>query len=374
MGTFLFAQTPPPQSVPTPATDLFNGFESLIIDSFANAVNTVFRSEQYTLWVAVVTVIASWLFFNRLLIDFSKGLLTGKGSLKDMVLTTALMFFNFFLVLNPKPVGEFVFSMFEYMMAIGNGFILNVAGQSLDLSGEIGTVAQSMGNASGINALNIMTGISWLLVAIGTTFLAAIYYVHLIMAFFQIYIVFPMFLRFGQSGLFMKETQGWFYSLLTSALEQMFIPLLGKLSIGITFLFMQAIFDKINAQQGTFGAQNVANGIETVMAFIFLLMLGIVFQLNVPKLAKLAAISASGAASNSISAAAGAAGLFSAAFKPALGIAKLPVTAPVAAVKGGISAVSRTKNAWSAGSAIGGAAIRGIKSKFGPKGPATPEP
>jgi hypothetical protein len=378
---FFFAQTvDPPPPVPAPAGDLLNGFEQLIIDTFRSAVDSVFRSDQYTLWVALVTVLASWLFFNRLIVDFAKGFLTGKGSLKNIIQTTALMFFNFFLVLNPKIIGEAVFSLFEFLMAVGNGFILGPTGQSLDLTGEIGQVAQSMADASGINVMNVIYGIAWLLVAIAVTLLCVLYFVHLTMAFFQIYIIFPLLLRFGQTGLFMKETQGWFYSLIGSALEQLLIPLLGKLSIGITFLLMDILFKRISAQQGTPLVQNIANGMETIMTFVLLVSIGLVLQFNVPKLAKIAGISASGAAKD-IAGTGAASGLFIAALKPAIGIAKLPISAPVGAAKGVLGAGPRLRRAsqdFAETKQFAGNAFRGIRSKFSPRspqpGPRTPRP
>jgi hypothetical protein len=375
---FFFAQTvDPPPSVPAPAGDLLNGFEQLIIDTFRSAVDSVFRSDQYTLWVALVTVLASWLFFNRLIVDFAKGFLTGKGSLKNIIQTTALMFFNFFLVLNPKIIGEAVFSLFEFLMAVGNGFILGPTGQSLDLTGEIGQVAQSMADASGVNAFNAMYGIAWLLVAIATTLLCVLYFVHLIMAFFQIYIIFPLLLRFGQTGLFMKETQGWFYSLVGSALEQLLIPLLGKLSIGVTFLLMDILFKRISAQQGVAVVQNVANNLETIMTFVFLLAMGLVLQFNVPKLAKIFGISASGAAKD-IAGTGAAAGLFIAALKPAIGIAKLPISAPAGAVRGALGVPAKIRRAQADVRTVR-QTTAWVKSKFVPKsqnqpGPRTPRP
>jgi hypothetical protein len=375
MGYFLLAQTTPPPPVPAPATDLFSGFEQTILDAFRTSLDTIYRSDQYTLWVAFATVLASWLFFNRLIIDFAKGFLSGKGSLKNILVTTALMFFNFFLVMNPKVIGESVFSTFEFLMGVANGFIIGPAGQSLDLTGMIDQMARSMTDATGINPANLMYALTWLLVALATVLLAVIYFVHLVLALFQIYVIFPSFLRFAQAGLFMKETQGWFYTLLGAALEQMLIPLLGKLAISITFNLMDILFLKISAQNGGGFTQFVANNLEVIMAFVFLLAMGILFQLSVPKLAKLAGVSASGAAKD-ISGASAAAGLFIAALKPAVGIAKLPITAPKAAfkstgrtignLKGGINNVSRTFSS-----------VKSRVSKFGPKekpGPRTPRP
>jgi len=375
MGYFLLAQTTPPPPVPAPATDLFSGFEQTILDAFRTSLDTIYRSDQYTLWVAFATVLASWLFFNRLIIDFAKGFLSGKGSLKNIIVTTALMFFNFFLVMNPKVIGEAVFSTFEFLMGVANGFIIGPAGQSLDLTGMIDQMAQSMTDATGINPANLMYALTWLLVALATVLLAVIYFVHLVLALFQIYVIFPSFLRFAQAGLFMKETQGWFYTLLGAALEQMLIPLLGKLAISITFNLMDILFLKISAQNGGGFTQFVANNLEVIMAVVFLLGMGILLQLSVPKIAKLAGISASGAAKD-ISGASAAAGLFIAALKPAAGIAKLPISAPIGTAKGTYRAYQNVKGGYKNVSRTF-SSIKSRVSKFGPKekpGPRTPRP
>jgi hypothetical protein len=376
----VLAQTTAPPPVPAPAIDLFSGFEQTILDAFRTSLDTIYRSDQYTLWVAFTTVLASWLFFNRLIIDFAKGFLSGKGSLKTIIMTTALMFFNFFLVMNPKVIGEVGFSIFEFLMGVANGFIIGPAGQSLDLTGMIDQMARSMTDASGINPFNIMYCLTWLLVALATVLLAVIYFVHLVLALFQIYVIFPAFLRFAQAGLFMKETQGWFYTLLGAVLEQMLIPLLGKLAISITFNLMDILFQKISAQNGGGLAQGIANNLEVIMAFVFLLAMGILFQLSVPKLAKLAGVSASGAAKD-ISGASAAAGLFIAALKPAIGIAKLPISAPVGAAKGAIKLgpnFRRTKADFAETRQMAGNAYQGIRSRFAPRnpppGPRTPKP
>lgn len=360
------------QTTPTPAGDLLSGMDLLIKSTFRSAVDSIFHSNQYTLWVAFVTVIACWLFLINLASQFAKAMLSQReGILKGMILTTALMMMNMFVLINPRIVGEFIFSSFEFLLAVGNGFILGPVGQSLDLTGEIDKVVQAMVGAVGFDVMNVLYGLCWILVALATICLSVIYFVHLVIAFFYLYIVFPALLRFGLSGLFTKQTEGWVYGMLSLALEQMLIPLFGKLSIGLTFLLMEALFAKISEQQGggVPGSQNVVNSLEVIMGFIFILTVGILLQLRVPTLAKIAGVSASGAARDIVGSSSGFGSILGAAFT-AMGVAKAPITIP----KGAISATKATISGGRASRQMFNSSVSTVRSKFAPVGPRPEQP
>lgn len=136
---------------------------------------------------------------------------------------------------------------------------------------------------------------------------------------------------------------------------------------------MDILFKRISAQQGTPLVQNIANGMETIMTFVLLVSIGLVLQFNVPKLAKIAGISASGAAKD-IAGTGAAAGLFIAALKPAIGILKLPISAPVGAVKATTRTFAAGRQAKQFTNNVSQRVSQSVRSKFGPRGPRTPRP
>ena len=311
-------------------TNPFAGLEEGINTSVAEAVNLIFNSQWYQAWVWLRIVLVTFLALNTFLFRWTVALLGRQGQNQGMftrVLFNGLwVIIVFTLTLNPQIICEPVFSTWEFFNALADSLLYSAAGGAGTLFKQVPEIANAVSGASPIFGNAIAWTIAWVIAAIAMVVLVAIYYFHYISGLAYLYIVFPFFMGLALAGLMSKPTQGWFGSVLNTGLTQVLKPLLGKVFLWLTFAIMaRALGFVANSDAGT-GPVNTFfdRSALIIMVFLVTVIFGIILQLAVPAIAKLASVTASNGARDIVGA-----GLAGGAIALALGALRLTTRLPL---------------------------------------------
>jgi hypothetical protein len=280
------------------------GLEGSIQAAVGSAVNVIFDSPLYDVWIWFRVVIATFLAINTFLFREMIALWGGteKGLFKRVLFNGLWVWIVLLLTLNPQIVCELIFSTWEFCSAFGDQLLYNAAAGTGTLFDQLKAIADAVGTASPIYGNFIGWGIAFFIAALALAILVAIYLFYYTSSILFLYVFFPFFMGIALAGLMSKPTRGWFGSVLSLGMSQILKALLGKLALWLTLEIMKNMILIAGTYVSPSGSSSPAGAIATffdrtfliLLTFIAVTVFGIILQGAVDKVAKVAVLQVGG--------------------------------------------------------------------------------